>query len=1237
MIRCKAVHTEGQNNEDAILKNPNLLIPHRLDKVMLPQMDPGAPQCPDVLKELFAGTHERARNFQALTRVYNNAVSFTSLGANVDKSVRGQKGVSIFRISGGLSHGIPSVEPLVEESPGFAQIYVQLERKNTSKAKFLLREDIVSDLVKLMHEFNPYAKLFSNARRLLKNEPYKTLALTTICKPGMDPKRYNVPTPEEIGIIVKGDRTIDRERQIRLARKNGTYEYISDMHSSYFPLRYPIFFPYGSQQWDNHYQATTSRVSNRAVGSLEWFAFLLFERDGIFSPILKGRALLQEFVVDSYVVVERRRLWYITNNQTKLKASAYSSLLKSLENEALPEGRRVILPSTFIGSPRAMGQLYQDSMAICRVHGPPSLFITMTANPTWPEIIGIIGPFEATYDHPTLVTRIFYLKVKALLVELVECGRLGKVIAFVWVIEFQKRGLPHLHLMLTLEEKDRPDTPDKVDLLVCAELPDPKFEPKLYDIISTSMIHGPCKGRPCDTPKGCSYGYPKPYTPRTITVSGAYPVYRRRRSEVTAVKNRIKFNTSSVVPYNKYLSLTFNCHINVEVPVDSTAVKYLYKYITKGHDRASIEIKDGDETKAFIDSRYISAPEGQWLADFFVLRVTFVFAELKLRSAAWRLLKLPMSGRSPSVTRLSVHEEGEQIVYFKNSEDVVDKITTEEPDNTTLTAFFELNRNDEIGAGGTRARTLLYEEVPRYFTWQGKTKKWTARKNRVGAIGRAYSVSYMAGEKFYLRTLLLHVRGPRSFPDLRTVDGVEAETYQDACNLLGLLVNDLLYDHALKEAAMFKTGYQLRTLFALMLHHSRPSDPTKLYEENWDPMSDDLFHLDPKDRRSPTLSGARRRVYGLFKLEGILNDLGSSFNLCGLKVSKDDRKKMRQFIKEGTELESLASVEIRLESSMNALNVGQSGFFKKISRALKGKKSSLHYLDGPGGTGKTFLLNSLIDLARTRGKKSVVVASSGVAALLLKGGQTAHSAFKIPIELSPDGECTFEPNHSLGQDLADVDFIVWDEVVTIHKDAIEAVDNSLRRCLKNDEPFGGKVVVFSGDFRQILPVVKFDEFPPAYNATIKSSRLWATIRTWHLTENMRINVSGLSEEENQGNREFGSSLLALGEGIGQVKDYHVVKVPSLNLVSSNDEERANDTLIDFVYEKLSLDAQQNPENDTDYLTKRCILAPLNADVRKLNSQVLSRILGASFKSKSIDVPDPDGLASLPEAEYSKFS
>jgi hypothetical protein len=126
--------------------------------------------------------------------------------------------------------------------------------------------------------------------------------------------------------------------------------------------------------------------AGQIVGSLKWFAFLLFQRENRFSAILAGCALLQEFLVDAWVVVKRNRLQYIRFNQVKMKAAAYQKLVDSLENEHHIEEGRVILPSTFIGSPRSMSQLYQDAMALCRKYGHPSLFITMTANPNWPEI-----------------------------------------------------------------------------------------------------------------------------------------------------------------------------------------------------------------------------------------------------------------------------------------------------------------------------------------------------------------------------------------------------------------------------------------------------------------------------------------------------------------------------------------------------------------------------------------------------------------------------------------------------------------------------------------------------------------------------------------------------------------------------------------------------------------------------------------------------------------------------------
>jgi hypothetical protein len=94
---------------------------------------------------------------------------------------------------------------------------------------------------------------------------------------------------------------------------------------------------------------------------------------------------------------------FIRLNQAKLKSKSYDALVTSLENEGEPTGKKFILPSALIGGPRAMAQLYQDSMAICRKYGAPSLFITMTANPKWFEIADAIPDGTKTYDNPVEV------------------------------------------------------------------------------------------------------------------------------------------------------------------------------------------------------------------------------------------------------------------------------------------------------------------------------------------------------------------------------------------------------------------------------------------------------------------------------------------------------------------------------------------------------------------------------------------------------------------------------------------------------------------------------------------------------------------------------------------------------------------------------------------------------------------------------------------------------------------
>jgi hypothetical protein len=107
----------------------------------------------------------------------------------------------------------------------------------------------------------------------------------------------------------------------------------------------------------------------------------------------------------------------------------------------------MILPSLFQGSERTMGQLYQDAMARVRKFGKPDLFVTFTCNPKWKEITDTFLPRQYAKHHPELVTRVFNLKLDALLKD-IKNGVLGNVIVKIWVIEFQKRGLPHAHILL---------------------------------------------------------------------------------------------------------------------------------------------------------------------------------------------------------------------------------------------------------------------------------------------------------------------------------------------------------------------------------------------------------------------------------------------------------------------------------------------------------------------------------------------------------------------------------------------------------------------------------------------------------------------------------------------------------------------------------------------------------------------------------------------------------------------
>lgn len=244
-----------------------------------------------------------------------------------------------------------------------------------------------------------------------------------------------------------------------------------------------------------------------------------------------------------------------------------------------------------------------------------------------------------------LCVRVFKAKLKQLMKHITNpvsnhpSGKpfFGRVVARVSVIEFQKRGLPHAHILLILDGPDKPKTPEDYNNIVRAELPDKDKEPKLFEAVVQHMLHGPCGAgytkAPCMVGGVCSKGYPKPFQEvrcylcsvsrnslqTTDNNDNGYPLYRRRDNGRTYEKRYGKksftFDNRWVVPYNPHLLLLTHAHTNVEICSTLTAYKYLYKYVYKGPDMAVMRLqKDGgkrpiNEVERYESGRYLAASE----------------------------------------------------------------------------------------------------------------------------------------------------------------------------------------------------------------------------------------------------------------------------------------------------------------------------------------------------------------------------------------------------------------------------------------------------------------------------------------------------------------------------------------------------------------------------------------------------------------------------------------------------
>jgi len=253
-----------------------------------------------------------------------------------------------------------------------------------------------------------------------------------------------------------------------------------------------------------------------------------------------------------------------------------------------------------------------------------------------------------------------------------------------------------------------------------------------------------------------------------------------------------------IIPYNLHLTTKYHTHINMEICSSISVVKYLYKYVYKGPDRAIAVIERWVDTLSQENNPQAIIVNAEWQNHDEIkayLEGCYVFAS----EASWHLFSFRMHDGTPSITCLAVHEPEMHTVVYNDNANIFKTVNSKQNQKTTLAEYFQANIDYPL------ARVVTYMDFPSLFTWTNGTKKWTIWQKGC-CVGRLYFVSPSVGERYFLRTLLTKVKGVVYFKALRTINDVVHDTFKSACIALGLYDSDDEWNACLEEAVGMQTG-----------------------------------------------------------------------------------------------------------------------------------------------------------------------------------------------------------------------------------------------------------------------------------------------------------------------------------------------------------------------------------------------------------------------------------------------
>ena len=492
-----------------------------------------------------------------------------------------------------------------------------------------------------------------------------------------------------------------------------------------------------------------------------------------------------------------------------------------------------------------------------------------------------------------------------------------------------------------------------------------------------------------------------------------------------------------------------------------------------------------------------------------------------------------------------------------------------------------------------------------------------------------YSVSIRDSERYYLRMLLCHVPGATCFEDLRKIDGLILCSFKEAALRRGLITAENEWLECMASTLFERTGAQMRQLMVTILVFCSPADPKTIWDRFYHVLIEDIY---------------RNGDAGLTEAECInraLLDIDIRLRSHGTRLAnfpdlpQPDQIDATSVVDRERAQYDAQQQQQAADDNIGKLNDGQRAAFDAIMRAANADptssstQSKIFFIDGPGGTGKTFLYNTILAATRGQNKVAIAVASSGIAALLLDGGTTAHSMFKIPLQTHQNSTCAISLQSDTAQLIQHAAIIVWDEISMVNKFCIKALDRTLRDIMKAVDPaaqhvaFGGKTIVFGGDFRQILPVVRRGRRADIIGASVTNLDLWADVQVLKLTENMRLRRADDAVNQSAALKNYGEFLLSVGNGTAPVDENGYVSLPKDICVPDCKIE----TLVDRVFNNLHTNIA-----DSKWVAERAILTTTNEMAGTINARVMSMLPGETVVYESADTAVDDTHNQFP-AEF----